>query len=210
MNASGKRSVSAESIPIPFGLSAFRKIRGMCFLIAIAVPRNAVERVCTEHASRGRHIAPTSNASARSAAGTDRLPLLVTTGGCSCDWYKPPSDSESGSKITRARARWARMGWSSAKIERALAGMSRSPGDALGLHPAVIGLLRSVAQECGSVAVWVHDFSGDVEVEDYAIKGRERWAWEEMASRASMLRTDTVAEIGAERPDSSGARVGRA
>ena len=171
----------------------------MCFFIAIAVPSNAAERVRTEHAARGMHIAPTANASARAAAGPGRVPLLVTTGGCSCDWYKRPAESESEaeSKIAKARARYERMGWSKAKIERALEGMSRPPRQDFGLHPVVIDLLQAVTQDCGSAAVWVHEFSGDVEVESYAIARHERWARTEVAARSAMLATDTVAETGA-------------
>ena len=173
----------------------------MCFFITIAVPSNAVEGVRTERAVRGMHIAPTANASARAAAGPGRVPLLVTTGGCSCDWYKRPAESEAESeahsKILKAKARYERMGWSKAKIERALEGMARSPQHDFGLHPVVIDLLQAVTQDCGSAAVWVHEFSGDVEVESYAIARHERWARTEVAARSAMLATDTVAEIGA-------------
>jgi hypothetical protein len=171
----------------------------MCFFIAIAVPHDAAERVRAEHTVRGMQIAPTANASARAAAGPGRVPLLVTTGGCSCDWYKRPAESESeaASKLAKARARYERMGWSKAKIERALEGMSRPPRQDFGLHPVVIDLLQAVTQDCGSAAIWVHEFSGDVEVESYAIARHERWARTEVAARSAMLATDTVAEIGA-------------
>lgn len=171
----------------------------MCFFITIAVASDAVECVRTEHAARGMHIAPTANASARSLAGSGRTPLLVTTGGCSCDWYKRPTDSvsEAESKVAKARARYERMGWSSAKIERALEGMSRVPRHDFGLHPVVIELLQAVARDCGSAAVWVHDFSGDVEVEPYSLVQRERWRQSEVAARSATLAPDTLAEIGA-------------
>lgn len=171
----------------------------MCFFITIAVPSNAVEPVRTEHAARGMHIAPTANASARAAAGPGRTPLLVTTGGCSCDWYKRPAESEAeaDSKIAKARARYERMGWSKAKIERALEAMSRPPRHDFGLHPVVIELLQAVARDCGSTSVWVHDFSGDVEVEPYSLVQRERWRQSEVAARSATLAPDTLAEIGA-------------
>jgi hypothetical protein len=171
----------------------------MCFFIAIAVPHDAAERVRAEHTVRGMQIAPTANASARAAAGPGRVPLLVTTGGCSCDWYKRPAESESeaASKLAKARARYERMGWSQAKIERALEGMTRSPRHDFGLHPVVIELLQAVARDCGSAAVWVHDFSGDVEAEPYTIAKRERWRQSEVAARSVTLAPDTLAEIGA-------------
>jgi hypothetical protein len=171
----------------------------MCFFIAIAVPHNAVERVRAEHTVRGMQIAPTANASARAAAGPGRVPLLVTTGGCSCDWYKRPAESESeaASKLAKARARYERMGWSQAKIERVLEGMTRSPRHDFGLHPVVIELLQAVARDCGSAAVWVHDFSGDVEAEPYTIAKRERWRQSEVAARSATLAPDTLAEIDA-------------
>ena len=135
----------------------------------------------------------------RAAAGPGRVPLLVTTGGCSCDWYKRPAESESeaASKLAKARARYERMGWSQAKIERALEGMTRSPRHDFGLHPVVIELLQAVARDCGSAAVWVHDFSGDVEVEPYSLVQRERWRQSEVAARSATLAPDTLAEIGA-------------
>jgi hypothetical protein len=176
----------------------------MCFFVTIAVPSNAVERVRTAHVARGMHIAPTANASARAAAGPGRVPLLVTTGGCSCDWYKPPSGSEAESKIANARARYERMGWSSAKIERALEGMARSPRHELGLHPVVREFLCAVARDCGSVAVWVHDFARDAEVEPYTMTKRENWAWSAILAQAAALATDTIAEISAERAASKG------
>ena len=171
----------------------------MCFFIAIAVPHDAAERVRSEHTVRGMQIAPTANTSARAAAGPGRVPLLVTTGGCSCDWYKrsAESESEAASKLAKARARYERMGWSQAKIERALEGMTRSPRHDFGLHPVVIELLQAVARDCGSAAVWVHDFSGDVEAEPYTIAKRERWRQSEVAARSVTLAPDTLAEIGA-------------
>ena len=173
----------------------------MCFFIAIAVPHDAAERVRAEHTVRGMQIAPTANASARAAAGPGRVPLLVTTGGCSCDWYKRPAESESeaASKLAKAKARYERRGWSKAKIERALAGMTRSPRHDFGLHPVVIELLQAVARECDSTAVWVHDFAGDVEAESYTIAKRESWAWPDVAAKAALLASDTLAEIGASR-----------
>lgn len=171
----------------------------MCYFITIAVPIIAAERVCTAHAARGMHIAPTVNASARAAAGPGRVPLLVTTGGCSCDWYKRPAESDVDSKSAKARARYERMGWSKAKIERALEGMARSPRHDFGLHPVVIELLQAVARDCGAAAVWVHDFSGAVEVESYAITTRESWAPSDLSTRAATLAADTIVEIVAER-----------
>lgn len=176
----------------------------MCFFITIAVPSNAVERLRAEHTVRGMQIAPTANASARAAAGPGRTPLLVTTGGCSCDWYRRPSESEADSKIAKARARYERMGWSKAKIDRALEGMARPPRQDFGLHPVVIDLIRAVAWNRGPAAVWVHDFSGDVEIEPYTITGRERWPWPDVAARAAMLATDTLAEISAEHAPPTG------
>lgn len=175
----------------------------MCFFITIAVPEGSAGDVCAAWTGRGMSVAPTKNPSARAAAGAGRAPLLVTGGGCSCAWYTRPSNADLADELAKARAKYERRGWSRAKIERALAGMSRPTPPGEGLHPVVLELLGAVAARCGRVAVWVHDFSGAVEREPYTLRGRESWPLEELAARAPMLTTDVLAEIdGAGTPPS--------
>lgn len=169
----------------------------MCYFITIAVAARAAGAVCARHSGRGMTLSATQNASAREAAGALRVPLLVTGGGCSCAWYARPSSADAAEKIERARARYLRDGWSRAKIERALAGMARPAREGEGLHAVVVELIGEVVASHGPAAIWVHDFSKDVEREAYAIVGRERWPLAEVAARGAGLAPDVLAEVGA-------------
>jgi hypothetical protein len=169
----------------------------MCFFITIAVPARSVGAVRAVHAGAGMAIEPTANPSAVAAAGAGRVPLLVTGGGCSCAWYTPPAALDADEKAARARARYERLGWSAAKIERALASAARPPRAGDGLHEVVVELLQAIALAHGSVAAWVHDVHGAVETESYELSRTVAWTSEELARNASSFPLDVRIEITA-------------
>jgi hypothetical protein len=169
----------------------------MCFFITIGIPNAAVEEVLCRR-DRGLQIDATHNPSAIAAAGPGLMPLLVTGGGCSCGWYQRlRSGSASAKRLTRAQARYRRLGWSQAKIQRALGSMQEAlqpaPGD--GLHPVIVDLVIQFARAHGTAAVWVHDFEGKVEAEPYTIVQRIQCAAEELKDRAGTLELDVVITV---------------
>lgn len=174
---------------------AIQQSSPVCFFITIAVPVGVVEAVRAAHAGSGLRIEPTANTAAIVAAGSGRAPLLVTGGGCSCAWYAIPGAVRREARAARARARYERLGWSRAKIERALAGMKRDSRPGEGLHPVIVDLLRHIATPHGPVAAWVHDFHGKVETEAYAPTRRLRWSLAELDRLAPTLPLDTIVEI---------------
>lgn len=167
----------------------------MCFFITIAVQARAAERVPAARKGDGLSIEPTQNPSALEAAGAGRVPLLVTFGGCSCGLYTRPATLNADLKAAKARARYERHGWSRAKIDRALASMRRVPREGDGLHPLFLDVIRQIVHVHGNAAFWVHDFTGKVETEPYAITRRERWTMENLADRARTLETDVLIEV---------------
>lgn len=169
--------------------------RTMCWFITIAVPCLAAGAVCAAHSGAGVLIAPTQNPSAIAAAGTGWSPLLVTGGGCSCAWYRRPSTAGVEKDTARARRKYEAMGWSSSKIERALASKAAKPRPDDGLHAVVVDLLAGVAARHGAVRVWVHDFTGRVETEAYTPDRREVWPVADLKSRAATLEPDVLVEI---------------
>jgi hypothetical protein len=169
----------------------------VCYIITIAVSNTSKDAIRAAHAAPDLSIDVTANPAAVAAAGAGRTPLLVTGGGCSCGWYTEPASHRHEQRAARARARYQRLGWSQAKIDRALASVvcQARPGD--GLHPVIVDLLRSIAASCGRVSVWVHDFHGRLEHEPYTIARREQWTLAELEHRASTLGLDTIADIRA-------------
>lgn len=167
----------------------------MCYFITIALPREHADAVRAAHASAGLSIERTTNAAALEAAGSGWTPLLVTGGGCSCGWYARPSAAGLEERLAAAKRKYERKGWSAAKIARALEAMATRPRPDEGLHATIVELLTAIASRHGAVRVWVHDFTGKVESEAYAIAGRERWPLAELPERASALDMDVVVEI---------------
>lgn len=169
----------------------------MCYFITIAVREAVARGVTLAHSGEGMLIERTGNASALAAARSGRQPLLVTGGGCSCAWYRPPASARATKDRARARAKYARLGWSRAKIDRALASMRRPSLPDDGLHPVIVELVRAIALEHGEVGVWVHDFRGRAAAEEYAIVACERCTVAELQTRAAALGTDIVLEVAA-------------
>lgn len=169
----------------------------MCFFITMAVPADAADEVARRHAEPGLRIDRTGNPSAVEAAGPARTPLLVTGGGCSCAWYRRPGTDPLHDRA-RAEAKYRRLGWSETKIERAIASMRKAPRPGDGVHAVVMDLLTAVAHDCGEVCVWVHDFTGRVEREPYAITRRIRCACADLPAYARVLDTDVALTVARE------------
>lgn len=166
----------------------------MCFFITIAVPAGVVDSV-RERSREAGSIQPTANPSAVAASGPGMAPLLVSFGGCSCGWYKRPGSSTIADKGAKAEARYHKLGWSQAKIDRALASMKRAPLPDDGLHPHIVELLSTIVQEHSAASVWVHWFSGKVENETYTIAGHQQCALSDLPRCAMELGTDIVLKI---------------
>lgn len=167
----------------------------MCYFITIAVPQDAAQAVMAQHDARDMNVAVTRNPAALAAAEIGWTPLLVTGGGCSCGWYKRPGTAGAEAARLRARRKYEKRGWSESKIERALGSVHRRAKPDDGLHSVIIDLLRAIATEHGRVRVWVHDFTGKVEIEAYQIAARQRWTLAQLAAEAAALDVDTVATL---------------
>lgn len=167
----------------------------MCYFITMAVPKGQAEDIRKKYAESGLSLDPTSNPSAQQPAGPDFVPLLVTGGGCSCAWYVRPDCDTHDEEQRRRREKYRKLGWSDAKIERALATPPKTPPPDSGLHPTIRDLLKEVAAECGEVRVWVHDFTGRAESEPYTIRRTQSCALSEVDSHARELGLDNVLTI---------------
>src|SRR5215207_3064519 len=93
----------------------------MCFYLTVAVPKAQGEQV---HAVFGEtfEARPTANASVMAALPAGYDAWVVTNGTCSCDLYaslvSPPMTEDE--RQEQLRKKYARRGWSAAKIARAV------------------------------------------------------------------------------------------
>src|ERR1043166_8628453 len=98
----------------------------MCHLITIGVSPDFSD-LTVLFRSHDLHIAPAVNPDVRAAMPSQYTTFDVTDGGCSCSLYAGIRASSTLDESAE-RARYARKGWSEAKITRALESKRASHG----------------------------------------------------------------------------------
>lgn len=130
----------------------------MCYLIHLGVPTRQADSVPPGRVPR---IDPQRNASVSEAFGAGFAQFSVTDGGCSCSLYSEPRDV--GDRTAEKRKKYERMGWSRAKIERALADSAGSGEQARGhggLREDIALLVAGFAERYGEVRLLIHAYRG--------------------------------------------------
>jgi len=93
---------------------------------------------------------------------------MITSGGCSCSLYtESRPDEHEEDRDSKLRSKYAKRGWSKAKLERALSDSKRDQAPALssGLDPKVADKIRDATVALGRVVIVVHWYSGAVSEE---------------------------------------------
>ena len=135
---------------------------------------------------------PTRNITVRHALGGD--PHDVTDGHCACSFYVAPAVE---GKINAARGRYAKAGWSQAKIDRAVEAKSRSHSrrvraPALDFPGAIGALLRAGAD----VKLLCHAYTGRFDEEVFDVAPLITMALNSPAFQRSSFPADAVVIIG--------------
>lgn len=133
----------------------------MCFFVTIGVPRgheSAVERLGRQ---RGVFSVERSTDPLVTRLFTaEYVPYTLTRGGCSCGMYSDLPEPASEEPDVRQRERYRRMGWSEAKIARALEsrrsarGNERESEDRVKFRDAIVALVE-MAGSVLLLAQWV-------------------------------------------------------
>ena len=134
----------------------------MCYFITVGLAEDKAESL-ERHVPRGFHIAAIENASVLQQMGHGLRAYLLMSGGCSCDLFAEPSRVSEEEERQRLRHKYERMGWSAARIERALEqrAESREAASSPGLRTDVQRFLGQLAEGVGQVAVVVHWYGGE-------------------------------------------------
>lgn len=166
----------------------------MCELVTIGVP----ESVGSEFGGPrdGLAVTPSRNSHlARIFPATD-LRLDVTIGGCSCDLVGRPHGARAGDESNRRR-RYEMLGWSRAKIDRALqASTAAHERDRANAHErrfrdGVLALLDRMP----SIRLFVHMYGGDFDTEVVVSKGVARISRVEYQAAHGAFPADTLVEV---------------
>jgi hypothetical protein len=131
----------------------------VCWFVAVAVPgkaRAALERAC---AAAGRALHFTEPYEAVSAAfPPGSIGMVVTCGGCSCDFYRPPREPPAA-QLAKARSRMERKGWKAARIERALHDMAEAAAHSespRGRRPDFDRFVSALVHEAGEAVLFAY------------------------------------------------------
>ena len=133
----------------------------MCYLIHIGVPQSRADEVPR---SRLPRIARQENPSIAEAFGRGFVLFSVTDGGCACKLFSPPSAPDPWrDSPERKKRQYGRLGWSQAKIDRALATFEQDRSTSnrgAGLRQEVAAFIGELAVAFGEVKLLVHEYRG--------------------------------------------------
>jgi hypothetical protein len=93
------------------------------------------------------------------------------------------------------RKKYAKRGWSRARIERAIEQSkqhSTRSEDFTGLQPDCAQRLTKLCQATGILAFVAHWYNGDVDTEQFEIARPEPWACDEIVGRAASVKEDQL------------------
>lgn len=145
----------------------------MCYFVIVAVRREAMPKLLGAVGEPLR-VVPVANRSILThlRQGYETAVIVSGPGLCSCELFMAAEDSHRARVEAKARAyreKHRRMGWSAAKIERAMASAAREHARQdrhfLGLRENVRALLADLAEQVGELGVLAHFYSDDVETE---------------------------------------------
>lgn len=137
-----------------------------------------------------------ANASITKQVG-DRATFVLTSGGCSCDLYAPKRDNSKvvSNKLITSRIRYTKLGWSAAKIERALAARRSEPNRKhgfVGLREDVCEIVARIAEAANEVALLILDYSTNIDMEIMPPLKTITMAPEGLRSSRTRLQEDVV------------------
>ncbi|MBR5711178.1 MAG: hypothetical protein IKX40_10510 [Thermoguttaceae bacterium] len=147
----------------------------MCYFITIIVPEQFL-REKTVKPPRGLGLTPMENPSIQKRILKNEVQLALTSGGCSCDLYSAPNeyDAEEPSQLDYSK-KYAKKGWSKAKIARAtesrLQSVNSDSKDANSkqIPDIVTDYLKKIVRKYGCVKILVHWYSFAVDAEKFDV-----------------------------------------
>lgn len=174
----------------------------MCYFITVAVPDRHADRIGDVFAGEFQTY-PTVNPVVVAALPAGYTARVLTSGMCCCDLYASPRSPTDPDPAAHLRQKYEKLGWSEAKIRRAIeqstthAAKSNLPTS--GLRSDVVDGLQTLCRAAGSVAVFVHWYSGGVETEQFSLSRAKHCECDAIPARAEQLAHDELLIAGTRR-----------
>lgn len=166
----------------------------MCYFITLAIRTRAADRI-QEVFGREFMLPETRNPSLGRALPEGYCLKLLITGMCSCDLYAPHGAGPPAPDVDRLRKKYAKLGWSQAKSERAIAAAvakhEAEPNYFQGLRPDIAEKLADFATRWGTTGLYVHFYNGDIETEELPMHEEVRWSHSSIVAHAREVPADS-------------------
>gem|GEM_PF-2205200 len=181
----------------------------MCSFLTIGVPEHFANSFA-EIFGRGYAIHWMENASILTAFPHGYTTRIITDGHCSCSFYRDPkARTDEVDRLLRFQNKYAKLRWSQAKIDRAIAHIeaAHQRGDRinsawLGLRADIVERLSELCRLAGSVAAVIHMYHGEIEKVPLTLKRTPICDCGELVARAAVLAEDEVLHAVSRKLDS--------
>jgi hypothetical protein len=161
----------------------------MCHFLTIAVPGKSVPEV-PKAFRRKIHFAEHTNRSVTERIPSNWICFTVTSGGCSCGFYRAPN--EAPDDRSKLEMKYRKKGWSEGKIQRALESTNDAAARSAGLRDDVLELVTDLTNTFGEIRLSLNWYSGDIETEDFTLNDAGRISLADFRRDTTALRDETT------------------
>lgn len=165
----------------------------MCYFVTVAVPAKR-ESALGHFRDAGYALRSCANRQLAAAFPGGFKLFEVTHGGCSCGLYAAAIQRPTEEGV---RAKYAKKGWSPARIERAVASKRHSGrlGDGTPLFKAFLEAVRGAATDAKRLVLFAHWYSGGTDSEVFGSLDSSAFSVAEFIESGGVYPHDTIVDI---------------
>lgn len=173
----------------------------MCYFITIAVDEKH-ESTLKQKLRSSFRLSRSENPSIKARLKPQDVSFAMTDGMCACDLFRKPQQLESENREEKLRRKYSKpkykkLGWTEAKIERAIANILSKPTNEVssGLRADLRWQLCDLVADVGRVSILVHFYSGDTETDEVLIELKKTITCEDLRDDDGSVVEDSLVEV---------------
>ena len=172
----------------------------MCYFITIAVDEKH-ESTLKQKLRSSFRLSPSENPYIKARLKPQDVSFVMADGMCACGLFRQPQlveneDREEKLRLKYSKPKYKKLGWTEAKIERAIADILSKPANEFsGLRADLRWQLCDLVADVGRVLILVHFYSGDTETDEVQIKSTKAITCEDLRDNDAIVDEDSLVEI---------------
>lgn len=174
----------------------------MCYFITIAVDEKH-ESTLQQKLRSSFRLSRSENPYIKAHLKPQDVSFVMADGMCACDLFRKPQLAESENREEKLRRKYSKpkykkLGWTEAKIERAIADiLSKPTNEFSGLRADLRWQLCDLVADVGRVSILVHFYSGDTETDEVQIKLTKAITCKDLRDDDASVDEDSLVEVAA-------------